>query len=344
MDVDALLEPRSADKPSGENLEYDEVFINMELASQPTEESLQSGTPEPDYAALSKAALTVLEKSHDIRAAVFLAQAALRREGIEGIAGPLKYVRGCIERHWDTCHPEVEDDGEDPTMRSNAVLALSDPEGILSGLRRAPFTDSPSFGKFSLRDVLIASGEIEASPDAETIPEAATIEAAIKDTDEARLSALAASLQGMVADVEAIEAAFGAKCPGQGPDLEPLKKLLNRIRNRIPAEGSDQDDDDIGGGAESEDMQEPTDETTQPAARQASGVAPGAISGSEDVKKALDQIIAYYARREPSSPVPVLLNRAKRLVNADFLTIVRDMAPSGMDNVNTVGGLKDDDD
>ena len=340
MDVDALLEPRSADNPSGENLEYDEAFVKMELASQPTEESQQGGDAEPDYASLLQAALTVLEKSHDIRAANYYAQAGLRLDGIEGLASPLQYVRGCVEQHWETCHPELEDDGEDPTMRSNAVLSLSDPDGILSALRRAPFTDSPSLGKFSLRDVLIASGEIDASPDAETIPETKTIEAAVKDTDDAKLSEMTAQIEGIVADVVAIEAVFDEKCSGRGPDLDPLKNMLNRIKDHIPAGKSDQ----AGGeSAEHDAMQDQTEETAQSTATQASGVAPGALAGSEDVRQALDQIIAYYARREPSSPVPVLLNRAKRLVNADFLTIVRDMAPSGMDNVNTVGGLTDDD-
>ena len=57
----------------------------------------------------------------------------------------------------------------------------------------------------------------------------------------------------------------------------------------------------------------------------------------------LDRIMQYYERQEPSSPVPILLARAKRLVNADFMTIMRDLAPSGLDNVNMVGGLQDDD-
>jgi type VI secretion system protein ImpA len=52
----------------------------------------------------------------------------------------------------------------------------------------------------------------------------------------------------------------------------------------------------------------------------------------------------YYARSEPSSPLPILLGRARRLVSADFLTIVRDMAPDGMDDVRRIGGLRDDDD
>ncbi len=39
--------------------------------------------------------------------------------------------------------------------------------------------------------------------------------------------------------------------------------------------------------------------------------------------------MGYYARQEPSRPVPILLTRAKRLVGADFMTIMKDMAPQG---------------
>jgi type VI secretion system protein ImpA len=68
----------------------------------------------------------------------------------------------------------------------------------------------------------------------------------------------------------------------------------------------------------------------------------GGISGPGDVINALDRIMDYYARQEPSSPIPILLARAKRLVNADFMTIVKDMAPSGVDNVSLIGGLSDE--
>jgi type VI secretion system protein ImpA len=62
------------------------------------------------------------------------------------------------------------------------------------------------------------------------------------------------------------------------------------------------------------------------------------------VRAALDRIMDYYRRYEPSSPLPLVLERAKRLVGADFLTIVRDLAPEGMSNVRNVGGIEPDDD
>ena len=68
----------------------------------------------------------------------------------------------------------------------------------------------------------------------------------------------------------------------------------------------------------------------------------GAIASPRDVEVALDRIIAYYAAYEPSSPLPILLQRAKRLVGADFIKIMKDIAPDGLNNVMLVGGISDE--
>jgi type VI secretion system protein ImpA len=62
------------------------------------------------------------------------------------------------------------------------------------------------------------------------------------------------------------------------------------------------------------------------------------VSSREDVLRALDRVCEYYRRQEPSSPVPVLLERAKRLVGMDFLAIIKDLAPTGLHEVETIRG------
>lgn len=52
----------------------------------------------------------------------------------------------------------------------------------------------------------------------------------------------------------------------------------------------------------------------------------------------LDLICDYYARCEPSSPVPLLLKRAKRLVFMDFIEIIKDLAPDGLSQVELIRG------
>ena len=66
--------------------------------------------------------------------------------------------------------------------------------------------------------------------------------------------------------------------------------------------------------------------------------APGTIGSRADVERALDRIIEYYNESEPSSPLPILLKRARRLIGADFMTILQDIAPQGVENAQLIGG------
>lgn len=356
MDPAVLLQSKGEDAPSGENLEYDPAFTEMELAAQPGEESVVGNetieATDPDYREVQKKALEVLERSHDLRAAVFLGDALLHSEGLTGFADVTAYMRGCLEQFWDTCHPELDEDDGDPTMRINAVQDLcGQPDGMAGAsalyrsLRRAPLTESRGFGRFCQRDIEIAEGVMTAPADMEHIPDTATIGAAFQDSDEEIVAARLAAIEAAEENVRAVSAVFDEQTPGQGPDLSALIKLLQQIAKRIRDYGNVSAE--AGAGEEGAAGDGAADEggAAAPAAgEQAGAAAPGMINSPADVSNALDRIIAYYRRREPSSPLPILLERAKRLVGADFLTIMNDMAPQGVDNVNLIGGIEDDDD
>ena len=64
----------------------------------------------------------------------------------------------------------------------------------------------------------------------------------------------------------------------------------------------------------------------------------GRVTSNQDVLKALDMIISHYEQNEPSSPVPLLIKRAKRLVGKSFVDIIRDLSPDAMSQVKMVSG------
>jgi type VI secretion system protein ImpA len=79
----------------------------------------------------------------------------------------------------------------------------------------------------------------------------------------------------------------------------------------------------------------------QPASSSAPGPSvQGGIHSKEDVSRALDQIAEYFERHEPSSPVPLLVRRARRLVGMSFVDIIRDLSPDAISQVNVVSGEK----
>ena len=60
--------------------------------------------------------------------------------------------------------------------------------------------------------------------------------------------------------------------------------------------------------------------------------------------RALERISDYFRQHEPSSPVPLLLDRAKRLVAKDFVEILRDLTPTGVAEALLIGGIQDNED
>jgi type VI secretion system protein ImpA len=339
LDLEHYLRRLGDDAPSGENLEYDPEFTELELAATPGEERQVGDSilpaEEPDYREVAEKALAVMERSHDLRAGALLALARLRLDGIVGLAEGTGYIRGCLEQYWDTCHPQLDaDDDNDPTMRINAIQQLADGDTMLRGMRLAPLTDSRSFGRFSLRDIAVAEGEMAPPPGMDSVPDRSAVNAAFRDSDGEWIARTLEAARSVQADLKAIDACFVENTPGQGPDLDAAHRLMRQIVGKLTeAAGGDPEpeaDDDVPGDG------------AAPSGGPVRGT-PGVIAGTGDVIAALDQIVAYYRRNEPSSPVPLLLQRAKRLVGADFLVIMRDMAPQGLENVHQIGGIDDDD-
>jgi type VI secretion system protein ImpA len=64
----------------------------------------------------------------------------------------------------------------------------------------------------------------------------------------------------------------------------------------------------------------------------------GEITSRDDVIRALDKVCAYYKRFEPSSPVPLLVQRARRLVKKEFVEIIQDLTPEALKQIELIGG------
>ncbi len=344
IDVEKYLQEISPDEPCGADLEYDAVFGEMERASQIKPEQQFGDTiipaEEPDWREIKRLALDIVGRSKDLRAAMYLARALVRTEGFAGLADSLALLGGYIERYWDTVHPHLDpDDGNDPTMRVNIIASLCDVTMMLNGVRNTPLVSSRAVGRFSLRDVRIADGTLPAPANTETAPPTmASIEAAFSDAAIEEIQETAAAISAAMERAVAIEAALDARIgASQSPDLSDfgseLKAALHIVNGQLQRRGvgvvGDENTEEAGageGGGE---------------AQQQAGIS-GAINGRDDVIKALDKICEYYQKREPSSPVPLLLERAKRLVSKNFMEILEDMAPDGLDQAVKLAGKKNE--
>ena len=329
----ALLEPVSSDQPCGPDLEYSGVMELERLAQgKPERQSGNALLPaeEPDWGAVARTALGLAGETKDLRVLVKLTQALLRTEGFSGLANGLALIRATAEQYWECLHPPVDPDDGDPTARLNTLLGLCDPDLVTRPLRDTPLVQVQGLGRFSLRDIAIASGSLPAPADREP-PTLALIDAAFAQVDIDPLQGVSESIAGAIADLRGTEAfvteQVGAAAaiafePLEAVLLEAAKTVRDRLARRGAAEvGASDDEGPVGA----------TETTRSPAAL-------GDIASREDVARALDRVCDYYRRHEPSSPVPLLLERAKRLATMDFMSIVQDLAPSGLPEVEAIRG------
>jgi type VI secretion system protein ImpA len=60
------------------------------------------------------------------------------------------------------------------------------------------------------------------------------------------------------------------------------------------------------------------------------------INNRKDVIRLLDRICTYYQHFEPGSPVPLLLKRARHLVEKNFIEIIQDLAPDSAGKIKSL--------
>ena len=335
LDVEQLLQPVSAESPCGEDLEYDQVFIEMsrDLEGKP-EQQMGDEIIEaqgPDWKSVRGKALDLMTRTKDLRVCVALTRAVLGTDGLVGLGDGMALLRGLIDRHWDGFHPKLDpDDWNDPTMRMNILSALCDQDTVLRNIRESTLVESKALGRFSLKDIEIATGQIAAPAGGES-PDMAAIDGAFLDCDLEALQATAGAVSGSLQQVSAIDAALMAnEQVGQtrAPDLSALPKVLKAAKQILDEQLARRG---VGVAPAAEGQAAPG--APQPIA--------GEVNTREDVIRVLDKACDYFSRHEPSSPVPLLLRRAKRLVSKDFMDIMQDIAPDGVKQIQTIAGTEE---
>lgn len=345
IDVESLLSEITADAPCGEDLEYDPQFAEMEKEAQGTPErqygdTIIPGEP-PNWRGVGKAALGLLERTRDLRVAAYLTRAVLNTDGLTGFTDGLALIEGLIEQHWDNVYPQLDpEDDNDPTLRINTIVGLCDPETTLHDLRATPLVSSRSLGRFSLRDAQIAAGIITpiATDEEHTPPNQTMIDGAFQDADLEELQATADAVTEAMEHAARIEALLTDQVGvTEAPDMSSLAGVLKEIRH-VLVEQLERRGVGMGGEDEAGEIIEGATATGGAPAGQRMIV--GEIASREDVIRTLDKICEYYKRYEPSSPVPFMLKRAKKLVTMDFVELLRDLAPNATEQTDLIFGLQ----
>jgi type VI secretion system protein ImpA len=340
-DAHALLEPIGGEQPCGPNPDDTGVlaaFDALRLFGQPRSPEAAPDTddadkeaaktrPPVDWGRIKSDALEHLGRSKDLRLLAYLGTALLRTDGLPEFTQTLTTASQWLEQYWTQVYPPLD---EDAIARRNALNCFADPMAVVDRVWRLPLVTSRQHGRFSLRDIEIARGQAAPGP-LEGKADESAIRMALKEIPLEDVTAIERGVTDGIAALNGIDARMRSEGgPEVAPDFGPLLTNLAKLAKVYHEELASRSDGGAAGAIGPD---------GQPSG--AAGFVGGVINSRQDAIRALDAVADYFRRNEPSSPIPLFVDRAKRLVAKDFLEVLADIAPDALAVARSAGGLKD---
>jgi type VI secretion system ImpA family protein len=348
IDAEVLAVPLEGDDPAGQNLEYDPLYLEMDALAVEVPDSLMGESKiegrSPDWKKLSKNCLALWEKTRDLRVAVYLVIAeTLAGEGspFERLAASLKLPLFLVKDLWDSFYPKLDPaDNNDPLERLN-ILAMLSPEG---GSVNDPIMFIPRFREsrlvpslsYTLRDLLISLNEIETSDD--RIIDSRLLRAELMNVAVEEIEGQAALVKEARDLVTELCDEMNGKMDGSYTvDMSALTHELDRLASLY---GSVLES--LNPAAEG--AAEASSESPSPAAAPVSGEKVSLLSYHASTRAEallmLKKGAEYFQTQEPNSPIPLLINRALRFAEMNFIELIEDIAPDAVSRGRDVLGVK----
>jgi type VI secretion system protein ImpA len=328
--IETYLEPVQLDAPCGPDLEATEGNALSVLAAEPQDSGIKGidTVDTRNWRDIRARAERLLSQTKNLRVAIILVRTLLHTEGVTAFCQGISLLRRLMEQYWTGLHPTG---GGDFEVR---LFALADlwSDDLLNALRATPVLKVSGLGEFSVRDVLVAKG-LEKPRAGVTPPNAQVMLRALEAAPET--AALVAALRLALDELVALRSFALAQVPDGFLDPSRLEQLLGSLRDALPH---------TNGQAAT--PAQPA--SSQPVVTEASmSIGNGSpvvqyrereLESREDVVELLDRICVYYERHEPSSPIPLLLQRARRLVTMNFMELIRELADKGVPQIEAITG------
>lgn len=375
MDLEPFLVPVGSDGASGSELRNDPRFHAVERLLEPAARSFRlenvrtggTGSVAIDWPEILSQSADLAQVGRDIRLLVIVARALANAEGFDGLAQGLGLLTGTVDQYWDSLHPALRESasvGEAARRRTNAILDLQNRDnGLLGDLEFTVVLAPRGLGVITFGDLCAGAltrnqaqselpqglgdkelAELLARHDARVNRVTGGCRAqAIERPEE--LAALVQSIDAARTALAKFEAAMTARVGenGVGFKLPELEKALSRALVPLTAAQGQ-----AAPGAATSEVSAMA-ESSVPSALATNGAhppagaggIPGAVNSRRDVERCLDMIIDFYERTEPSSPIPHLARRMRKMVPMNFLQLMEEIAPSGMKEFKNVAGVDD---
>ncbi|MBZ9683616.1 MULTISPECIES: type VI secretion system protein TssA [unclassified Mesorhizobium] len=380
VDLALWLNPLDGDNPSGVDLRNDPAFHELERLTEAQIKVVHEGGNKASQSTISVDWATVLQKAEelqsrgrDLRLLVIVTRALANEERLAGLAQGLNLIAKTFDQYWDTMHPALRTAAtprEAALRRINALLDLQNgQDGLLANLRQTVFFSPRAIGPISGRDLEqaaldervilqeaasgLGTGERAALTSAhnQMLNRVRTGCAAQADQDADAIMTLLSDARAAISALEAVDAALNVRIDGNGAAVPELKKFLQRLLTTLEWNTSA---NAVANGA-AKPAAQPSQPTSTPTrnghgAETMASVAnlaetsiglPERLNSRDEVVKCLDLVVAFYDRTEPSSPIPHLARRVRRMVHMDFVELMEDLAPSGLKEFRLLAGVPD---
>jgi len=324
--VDEWLQPLpDPAEPCGKDFEYDNEFLELIRVSQGKPETQFGPGEPPNWREVREMAQTLMARSRDLRVALLWVRASLHVAGFSALAPGLRLLHGLLDNFWDHLHPLLDPDDGDPYSRANALAILPQQDGLLGDVRQCLLFSLRGSGELRVRSIAIALTQISAKAEevvftkeqlAQMIASAVEQNRELLDQPKNALANL--QLLGRV-----MVEKFGA---AEAPDIKPLADLIKGVQSMLPLP------DEQAAQAEGEASSDGKSAATPKAAL-------GHVTTRDEALRAIDMVCAYLERTEPTSPAQLLLRRARKLINHNFLQLIKELAPDALHEAARVMGV-----
>jgi len=240
---------------------------------------------------------------------------------LEGLTDGLYVITQLLTEFPDTLHPEEPDDDFDYRKR---VLDRLAEKAVTLALDHVRISDGRQTGAFTLLDYRTAYAGT--GPDPKLIEQSFAETVKEKPSYYEELARNAADLRG---ELGRLEEAVGNAFTSYNIPLATFRTALTELEAAVSTFG----------GAPPEQGGASTPNSPAGSAPVAARPADG-LATREDVVRLLGRIIQFYQKSEPTSPVPIMLERAQRVAIMDFKEIVKEFNLSGSPSIQDVLGWK----
>lgn len=326
--IEKFLTPIPGGNGAGEEVDYDESYLLLERVLQGKPEQQYGETiiaaEEPDWRDVLRLSSELLEKSKDFRVAIAYLRALSNIYGWDGCVNGFELLIFLVEKFWESGYPALEYEGEiDFFPRANALAALYATDGFLKDFKKLS-VNLPNYGSISIADIekIRVNKQDGDGKEYHIIQQAMMAAARERHESFEKFLALRNKLQEFSALLK------GKVSVEYFSDIDLLLKILESSFKAM-------------GSLELQHVVQLNELEANAHEDKADELLVNGYNRNAIIAR-LNSICEEIERYEPSNPAPLLIRRGIKMIELDFISILKQLAPDALSQVYNVIGQEEE--